>query len=278
MSVRIEAITKIQERVAKNGSIVLPEGGGKKARKKLIATESAYNNARRKVIEHEYATGYRLWVGGGSRYDVMSPESDFTRKLTQAIVKELGIDVITGAGPGIMGAASQGLIDAKQQAKGNDKEITARSLGIGLKVPWEEDRTTFDYYRDHPELLTRVQELIDLSHAAYVGPGAIGTNFELWALIQLKQMGHIEPEYALVVHPSWKQSIEDFRKQWFEERKKRGERPTMNEEDLNITFSDNIPEITAIITESWRAWNESVGQHIRRRSRIFPWQKKKINQ
>lgn len=267
MSVRIEAIQRLQEQ-AKCKGIRLTFGAGKDARKRLITSEKKFNDAREKVIQHEYATGYRIWIGGGSRYSETSQEATFTKNLTHALVSQLGIDVVTGAGPGIMGAAVTGL----QEAKENGAE-RARNLGIGLKVPWEEDRKSFDYYRDHPELMTRVQELIDLSHAAYVGPGAIGTAFELWTVIQLKQMHHLENDYPLIVHPSWKEGIEAYKKEWYAKRVAKGEKPTMGEDDLNITFSDNVEEIVGLIGQSYKKWQETVGNHVSYRRKRF-WRKK----
>lgn len=264
-AIRIETITKLKQE-AQHGGILLRRSAGRKARKQLIKAEAQLTKAREKVMHHEYATAYRLWILGGSQYDQTSLESQFTEQLSQELGRTLGIDINQGAGPGIMHAAALGLAQAKNQAQREGKEISARNNAIGLQVGWEEKRqfNLFDYYRNHPELLTRVQELLDLSHGAYVGPGAIGTNLELWAIIQLKQMGHLEPSFALVVHPSWKKSIEDFRRQWYEERIENNEKPLMRKDNLDIIFSDNIPEIVSTIRESYQQWYTAIGQHTKR--------------
>src|SRR3989344_9045117 len=49
------------------------------------------------------------------------------------MIGELGIDVVTGGGPGIMEAASRGHKEGVKNSK-----ITSHSIGLGIKLPHEQ--------------------------------------------------------------------------------------------------------------------------------------------
>lgn len=264
MSVRTEAIQNIE----KQKTISLARGRSeRRIYNSLHASQKSLEKARGKFIEHQQTLGFTLWVMGGSRFEEDSQEAQFTEGLTQKIVgSNNNISIAHGAGPGIMNAAVRGFLVAKQDVANNDQQFSGRNYAIGFKVPWEEKRDlkVFDYYIDHQEIMPRVQELSDISQAVYVGPGSLGTAFELFTVAQLMQAKHYEPSYAVVLHPSWEQLIKDCKNQWYTERVAQGKRPLMGEHDLDFFFSDNFDDIVAHIAKSYDMWHERIGKKVRR--------------
>ncbi len=274
MSVRQKAVEQVRQEAICN-SITVSSRVDKRVQRRLVRSEENHDKARFEAIKRNYLE-YTLWVMGGSRYDPSSQETDRVRKITEKVVSTLNIGVAHGAGPGIMLAAVNGFYDAKQHAQENGNVFTGKNIAIGIEVPWEKDRdvSLFDYYRNHPELLHRVQELIDKSHAVYIGPGAIGTAFEAWTVVQMKQTGELGPEFPVIADESWRKPFEELKQQWHDDRVAQGERPTMNEHDLDIVFTNDPDKIADIISRSYKEWHESIGKHVRYRRKPF-WEKLK---
>ncbi|HSD98089.1 MAG TPA: LOG family protein [Patescibacteria group bacterium] len=262
-STRTEVLDQLQSQAAQ-GIIRLHRGDGRRARERVLQKGREYNSARRELLHHELATHYRVMVSGSARINPNSPEYQFTTELTHELVKELGVDIINGAGPGIMGAAALGARRAREDAlPGN---INSRTLGVSIRLPYEEAADpNLDSYHEHTEYTTRIQEMIDMSHAAYFGPGGIGTALELIMVMQLKQSHHLEPEYPIIVHPFWKKTIEDFHKMMYEERIKQGVDPLIRFDDLQVRYAATVPEIVGIIRQGYEYWDKTIGQHTRRR-------------
>lgn len=264
MSIRTEAISNIEKRKI----VFLAEGRSeKRIYKRLHRSQTRLEKARGKFIEHQQARNFSLWIMGGSRFEADSPEVQFTTELTRDITNlNNNISIVHGAGPGIMDAAARGFLASKHDAIQNGRQFPARNYAVGFKVPWEEKRDlkTFDYYIDHKEIMPRVQELSDISSAVYVGPGSLGTAFELLTVAQLMQAKHLEPSYAVILHPSWKKLVDDCREQWYTERVVQGKKPLMGKDDLDFFFSDNIPDIVSYIAKSYDMWEERIGKKVRR--------------
>lgn len=270
MAYRIEVIKQLKEQAQQKG-IFLPKDGLGKTQRNVLIAETNLEKALRERLKYYHSSTFGLWVLGGSRYDKDTPEYDFTEHLMYALSSRLPkMNLITGAGPGIMGAAQEGFERAKKEALLDGKVFTGQDMGVTIPFPWPEGKPQMDYYAEHTELSERVRELLDLSHASYVGPGAVGTAYELWTLIQLKQLNHLEGDYTFIVHPEWKEELEIERNRWYDQRKDKGQRPTINDNDMQIIYSDNIPEIVGVMARSYNKWHEEIGKHVRRRRFDFP--------
>ena len=101
---------------------------------------------------------------------------------------ERGFDVITGGGPGLMKAASEG------HRKGS-KKTGAYSIGVGIKLPREQKfNRHLDIKKEFKRFSRRLDYFMSLSNAIVVAPGGIGTLLELfytWQLSQVQQICNI---------------------------------------------------------------------------------------
>ena len=119
-------------------------------------------------------------VFGSARTPEDSPDFISARECGELLVKA-GYGVITGGGPGIMGAASQGAFEAG-----------GRSIGLNIELPMEQhpnqyqtDSLTFRYF------FTRKVSFLKYSTAAIVYPGGFGTLDELSEVLTMVQTGKI---------------------------------------------------------------------------------------
>ena len=82
-------------------------------------------------------------------------------------LSELGCDIITGGGPGLMQAANEGAA-----ASGD----TAQSVGIRVNLPFGQDVNTFvGMAFEHRTFFTRLHQFVLASDAFVEAPGGIGT-------------------------------------------------------------------------------------------------------
>ena len=99
-----------------------------------------------------------------------------------------GFGIITGGGPGIMQAANHGA-----------KLVGAKSVGIGIELPFEAGMNT--YVEDGVEcryFFTRKVMFLKYSQAFVVFPGGLGTLDELFEALTLAQTGHT-PKFPIVL-------------------------------------------------------------------------------
>ena len=109
----------------------------------------------------------------------------------------MGVDVITGGGPGLMDAANSGLMsEAKKSNTG------ARSIGLGIKLPKEKEfNKHIDIKKEYQKFSGRLDEFMSLSDIVIVAPGGIGTMLEFLYTWQLVQVRHIK-KIPIILDPS----------------------------------------------------------------------------
>src|SRR5262245_10339287 len=73
--------------------------------------------------------GYRVTIFGSARARPGTPAYEETKRAAAALA-EMGCDIITGGGPGLMQAANEGASAAPDRAK---------SIGIRVDLPFEQD-------------------------------------------------------------------------------------------------------------------------------------------
>ncbi len=138
---------------------------------------------------------YRVCIFGSAR---IKPD-DETYKLTYEIAQnlgELGIDVLTGGGPGLMEAANKGVLAGKAQSGSRSKSF---GLTIELNAFEEEGNEHLDIKHHHRRFSSRLDDFMRLSHAVIVVPGGIGTLLELYFSWQLLQVGHLQSRPIILV-------------------------------------------------------------------------------
>jgi uncharacterized protein (TIGR00730 family) len=142
---------------------------------------------------------YQVTIFGSARAEPGTLAYDETKRLAQGLA-EMGCDIITGGGPGLMQAANEGA-----EAAGRKD----RSLGIRVQLPFEQGVNPFvGVAFEHRTFFTRLHHFVLASDAFVVAPGGIGTVLETMMIWQLLQVGHLEQTPLLLVGKMWPGLIE----------------------------------------------------------------------
>ena len=132
---------------------------------------------------------FRVSIFGSARISADSKSYHEVYELAFRLA-QLGVDVVTGGGPGLMEAANSGA------QKGCNH---SRSIGLAIELPHETDANRhLDVKYQHRRFSSRLDEFMRISHAVVVTPGGIGTSLELFFTWQLMLVGHISPRPLLL--------------------------------------------------------------------------------
>src|SRR5678810_1429324 len=127
---------------------------------------------------------YRVSIFGSARVKPGTFGYEETKRAAKMLA-EMGCDIITGGGPGLMQAANAG-VDASGHAK---------SMGIRVDLPFEQEVNPFvELAYEHRTFFTRLHHFVLASDAFIVAPGGIGTVLEtmmIWQLLQVLSLIHI---------------------------------------------------------------------------------------
>src|SRR3954451_25034657 len=147
-------------------------------------------------IQPERVEHYRVSIFGSSRIRRGDPIYDEVRKLSFELAR-MGIDIVTGGGPGLMEAANSGAVEGQIESH-------ARSFGLAIHLPKEEDANPFvnKVFR-HRTFFSRLHHFVRLSSAFIVMPGGIGTALELFMVWQLLQVKHVAEHPLILVGTMW---------------------------------------------------------------------------
>jgi uncharacterized protein (TIGR00730 family) len=163
---------------------------------------------------------YRVTIFGSARAKPGTFAYDETKRLAAALA-ELGCDIITGGGPGLMRAANEGAAATPERA---------RSIGIRVDLPFEQDVNTFvGMAFEHRTFFTRLHQFVIASDAFIVAPGGIGTVLEAMMIWQLLQVGHVADAPLILVGRMWPPLVE-----WARTHMLSQEQPLANPEDMDI--------------------------------------------
>ena len=126
---------------------------------------------------------FRVSIFGSARIKEGSPEYQKVYDLAKTH-GGMGINIITGGGPGIMKAANSGV---RAGTNGD-----AKSVGLTVDLPWEhEGNDHLDISKHFERFSNRLDHFMALSNVVVVMPGGIGTCLELFYTWQLVQVQHI---------------------------------------------------------------------------------------
>ena len=174
-----------------------------------------------------------ITVFGSARIKDQDPLYQKAYELGKAL-SDAGYNVFTGAGPGIMEAASKGAYEGK-----------SKSIGLNIDLPREQytnpyldEVITFEYF------FSRKVMLVKNASACVCFPGGYGTADELMEVLTLLQTQKMKP-IPLILYGSsfWKPLL-----LWFEKLVDKG---YVNREHLElINVVDSIDEIVSIVKES----------------------------
>jgi uncharacterized protein (TIGR00730 family) len=218
---------------------------------KKILTDSVFglwdvvNNLTR--IEPPRRDRFRVSIFGSARVQPGSFGYEATRRAAAALA-EMGCDIITGGGPGLMQAANEGAASTPERAT---------SVGIRVALPFEQDVNAFVTEAfEHRTFFTRLHQFVLSSDAFVVAPGGIGTVLETTMIWQLLQVHHLENVPLILVGEMWPGLID-----WAKRSMVDTEHPLASAEDMTIPRCvPNADEAIALIRVARDKWAASQPQ------------------
>jgi uncharacterized protein (TIGR00730 family) len=137
-------------------------------------------------------TEFRVCIFGSARISHDHPTYKEVYRLARSLAK-LGVDIVTGGGPGLMEAANRGVRDARNGQ--------SKSYGLPIDIPSlaEVANRHLDIKSEHKRFSSRLDEFIRLTHAVIVAPGGIGTLLELMYVWQLLQVGLMDRRVVILL-------------------------------------------------------------------------------
>ena len=130
-------------------------------------------------IEDEISSRhFHVAIFGSAR--IQKDDSNYKLIYTLAkMISQLGLDLVTGGGPGLMNAASEG-----HHAGRNGKRL--HSVGLRINLPFEQEEAThLDVKREFNRFSTRLDYFMNLSNVVVVAPGGVSTLLEFFYTWQL---------------------------------------------------------------------------------------------
>lgn len=148
---------------------------------------------------------FRVAIFGSAR--IKSPDPEYKQVFRLAkMIASVGIDIVTGGGPGLMDAASKGHHAGR-------KNNHVRSVGLTIKLSREQRQAYhLDIKKDFKSFSGRLDKFMELSDVVVVAPGGVGTILELmytWQLIQVKHKRHIP---IILLGKQWKGLVDWIKK------------------------------------------------------------------
>jgi uncharacterized protein (TIGR00730 family) len=185
---------------------------------------------------------YRVTIFGSARAKAGTFGYEETKR-TAAVLAEMGCDIITGGGPGLMQAANEGAATTPERAQ---------SVGIRVALPFEQEVNAFVTQAfEHRTFFTRLHQFVLTSDAFIVAPGGIGTVLETMMIWQLLQVRHLERTPLILVGKMWLGLIEWARSSMLAG----GDPPLANVEDMAIPRCvANADEAIALIRAHHQIW------------------------
>src|SRR5215475_12320178 len=151
------------------------------------------NLTRLKPSKHER---YRVTIFGSARAKPGTFVYEEVKRVA-AVLAEMGCDIVTGGGPGLMQAANEGAAAA-------DAPERNRSVGIRVDLPFEQEVNPFVAQAfTHKTFFTRLHHFVLASDAFVVAPGGIGTVLELMMIWQLLHVRHVRDTPLILVGKMW---------------------------------------------------------------------------
>jgi uncharacterized protein (TIGR00730 family) len=186
---------------------------------------------------------YRVTIFGSARAQPGTFAYDEVKRVA-AVLAEMGCDIITGGGPGLMQAANEGAAAA-------DASECNRSVGIRVDLPFEQEVNPFvEQAFEHKTFFTRLHHFVLTSDAYVVAPGGIGTVLELMMIWQLLQVKHVQDTPLILVGKMWVGLID-----WARTNLLKTQPPLANPEDIAIPQCVNTAdEAIALIREHHARW------------------------
>ena len=189
---------------------------------------------------------YRVTIFGSARAQPGTYVYDEVKRVAAALA-EMGCDVITGGGPGLMQAANEGA--ASVGTVGRD-----HSVGIRVDLPFEQEVNPFvEQAFEHKTFFTRLHHFVLTSDAFVVAPGGIGTVLELMMIWQLLQVKHVRDTPLILVGRMWAELVD-----WAKTNLLKPQLPLASPEDMTIPRCvTTAEEAIALIKAHYAKWSQA---------------------
>ena len=186
---------------------------------------------------------YRVTIFGSARAQPGSWVYNEVKQVASALA-EMGCDIVTGGGPGLMQAANEGAAQVNAPERN-------RSVGIRVDLPFEQDVNPFvEQAFEHQTFFTRLHHFVLASNAFVVAPGGIGTVLEAMLIWQLLQVRHVQDTPLIFVGKMWADLVEWARKHLLDPRL-----PLASPKDMDIPHCLNTAEeAIALIRDHYGRW------------------------
>ncbi|MCB0322253.1 MAG: LOG family protein [Bdellovibrionales bacterium] len=180
-----------------------------KARRRRLTQRLKVLRERSRLLELELQNYtnqfFRVCIFGSARIKQDDSIYRTTFELGE-LFGELGIDVLTGGGPGLMEAANRGALAGR--AKSGSK---SKSFGLTIELNrFEEPSEHLDIKHHHRRFSSRLDDFMRLSHAIVVVQGGIGTLLELFFAWQLLQVGHMPARPVILMDSDFWRGLIDW--------------------------------------------------------------------
>lgn len=186
---------------------------------------------------------YRVTIFGSARVAEDTFAYEEVKRMAKALA-EMGCDIVTGGGPGLMLAANEGAAAAASESKD-------ASIGIRVDLPFEQEVNPFvqEVY-EHGTFFTRLHHFVLASDAFVVTPGGIGTLLETAMIWQLLQVRHIQDTPLILIGQMWRDLVE-----WARKHMMQSSQPLANAKDIDIASCvQTADEAIAQLREHHGAW------------------------
>ena len=188
---------------------------------------------------------YRVTIFGSARITPESPIYQGVRQLASELT-QMGCDIVTGGGPGLMQAANEGSVLA-------DPDDHTQSIGVRVSLAFEQESNPFlEQVYQHRTFFSRLHHFVLISDAFVVVPGGIGTALEalmIWQLLQVRKL-HNTP--LIMVGAMWRDLT-----LWADHYMVNGAPPMADPADITIPDCvDGFEDVISILRASHRRWQE----------------------
>lgn len=194
------------------------------------------------------STSYRVTIFGSARIQAGDPVYEDVRRLAASLA-QMGCDIITGGGPGLMQAANEG-------ERFGDTGQRTTSYGLRIDLAFEQVANPFvDKLYKHRTFFSRLHHFVRLSSAFVVFEGGIGTTLELVLVWQLLQVRHLHGTPLILVGTMWRDLVEWARTHMLA-------RPPFLCDPIDIAIPTCVPTVEEAITilrEQKALWDRGRG-------------------
>lgn len=186
---------------------------------------------------------YRVTIFGSARARPGSFVYEEVKRVATALA-DMGCDIVTGGGPGLMQAANEGASSVGAPERN-------RSVGIRVELPFEQDVNPFvEQAFEHKTFFSRLHHFVLASDAYVVTPGGIGTVLELMLIWQLLQVKHIQTSPLILVGKMYAELVD-----WATKNLLKPELSLASPEDLTIPRCVNTAdEAIAVVRDHHARW------------------------